>query len=271
MSEPDVTHSTLMEPQQAATPVSNDVSYWKSPDFRELLVSLVFFALCSCIYLVDSVRMRPIPFQYLENSNEYVINLDNNQEVEGVTVSTAALLVCAEVVPFLLQLLLGKFGGVRGDVHGTACVYLIALGLTHLATEAIKRYVGYLRPSFYSVCEPSDNYEECTSDDSNDARKSFVSGHASVAFCGMMLLTLYCHERFGLPRAKKVVLQDGTALTSISPYRGRVVSIVSLAPLAAATFIAASRVVDNKHFPADVVGGSLLGGSIAIFIHGLWL
>lgn len=40
--------------------------------------------------------------------------------------------------------------------------------------------------------------------------------------------------------------------------------------MALALFIAVSRVRDNKHFPADVVGGSLLGGSIAIFANSLW-
>jgi membrane-associated phospholipid phosphatase len=37
-----------------------------------------------------------------------------------------------------------------------------------------------------------------------------------------------------------------------------------------ATIIATSRVVDNKHFPADVVGGSVLGLGIAVYINGLW-
>ena len=31
-----------------------------------------------------------------------------------------------------------------------------------------------------------------------------------------------------------------------------------------------SRVVDNVHFPADIVGGALLGGSIALFCNPLW-
>jgi len=41
--------------------------------------------------------------------------------------------------------------------------------------------------------------------------------------------------------------------------------------MAVAVFIAASRVVDNKHWPADVVAGALLGSSVANFVHGLFL
>jgi membrane-associated phospholipid phosphatase len=48
------------------------------------------------------------------------------------------------------------------------------------------------------------------------------------------------------------------------------VSILCLLPLALALFIASSRVVDNKHFPADVVAGSVLGFSIARYFHFLW-
>jgi membrane-associated phospholipid phosphatase len=43
-----------------------------------------------------------------------------------------------------------------------------------------------------------------------------------------------------------------------------------LLPMGLALFIAASRVVDNKHFPADVVGGSLLGAAISYYVYGLW-
>jgi membrane-associated phospholipid phosphatase len=37
-----------------------------------------------------------------------------------------------------------------------------------------------------------------------------------------------------------------------------------------AVFVAASRVADNKHHPADVVGGAVLGTSVSLFVHSLW-
>jgi diacylglycerol diphosphate phosphatase/phosphatidate phosphatase len=47
-------------------------------------------------------------------------------------------------------------------------------------------------------------------------------------------------------------------------------SVLALVPMAVAGIVAASRVVDNKHHPADVVGGAVLGTSVAWFVHGLW-
>jgi len=51
----------------------------------------------------------------------------------------------------------------------------------------------------------------------------------------------------------------------------RFVSIAALlVPMGVATFIAASRIVDNKHHPADVVGGAVLGTAVSVFVNGLW-
>ena len=164
--------------------------------------------------------------------------------------------------------------GRKGDAHCTVCVYAVALGLTGLTTNIIKNYVGYLRPVFYDLCEPNADYQECTASDSNDARKSFPSGHSSFSFCGLTLLTLYLLARFGVYSDSAVVREspDGTILMEYRkpPRIKKLFSVLSLAPMAAATFVAASRVADNKHHPADVVGGAVLGTAMAWFVHGLW-
>jgi hypothetical protein len=50
----------------------------------------------------------------------------------------------------------------------------------------------------------------------------------------------------------------------------RLVSLFCYTPILFAVFIAASRVVDNRHFPADVVGGAVLGASIASLVFNIW-
>ena len=153
-------------------------------------------------------------------------------------------------------------------------MYAVACGLTGFTTNIIKNYVGYLRPSFYDLCDPDDNYQECTASGSDDARKSFPSGHSSYSFCGLTLLTLYLLARFGVYSGSAVVQEspDGTILMEYrKPARiKKLYSVLSLIPMAVATFVAASRVVDNKHHPADVVGGAVLGTSMSLFVHGLW-
>ena len=150
----------------------------------------------------------------------------------------------------------------------------MATGLVAIATNAIKSYVGYLRPVFYDLCQPNDDYQECTSEDSSEGRVSFPSGHASLSFSGMMILTCYLLARFGVYSCSTVLKQspDGTVLMEYrKPDRiKKAFSILSLAPLAVACFVAASRVKDNMHFPADVVGGALLGSVIAWFTNGVW-
>ena len=53
--------------------------------------------------------------------------------------------------------------------------------------------------------------------------------------------------------------------------QARFISLVGvLLPMGMALYISAQRVVYNMHFPADVVGGAVLGGSISVFVHGMW-
>ena len=346
----------------------------------ELICCVVFCIFCYAILELFTPHERPIPFQVLDNSGDYVRNLVNNETLEGETVSTPLLIVISVFIPVLLQIHLalctegspwwssscwctavfrgGWFCGKSSicheyDVHATVCVYLVTMGLNHLATDAVKLYVGYLRPIFYNQCQPTDDYSACTNNDTvvDELRKSFPSGHASTAFAGLSLLTLYLHTRWGMgyyqrsrrrrqhsstamanthtyppssqqPNDRLVyaapstnnndtgvtapTTREGTATTLASPWNERPVhtttsmyhaspeddwtyhnnnnhhdvyrqvmqrrlgSVLALLPMALALFIAASRVVDNKHFPADVVGGAVLGASIASFTHNLW-
>jgi diacylglycerol diphosphate phosphatase/phosphatidate phosphatase len=158
--------------------------------------------------------------------------------------------------------------------HQTFCVYLAAIGLTLLLTDAIKVYVGYLRPIFFDLCIPDDKYQTCTSGDDDDARQSFPSGHSSLSFCGLGLFSFYLEERFGVSKLR----QHSIVAPSESDHRPhqttvgltRIFSIISMLPLLLAGYIATSRIVDNHHFPVDVVGGSILGFSIALWIHNIW-
>jgi membrane-associated phospholipid phosphatase len=51
----------------------------------------------------------------------------------------------------------------------------------------------------------------------------------------------------------------------------RFVSFISMIfPMGLASFIACSRVVNNMHFPADVVGGASLGLGVAVYVSGMW-
>ena len=305
-------------PQQQLHPLSLSSviaalrAYVHSPDFYELS-GWVAFALVTCVpvFLADSrPRERPIPYQALypdplpnaTNSSAtpeaalYVRNLNYDTEFTTETVSNAVLGVVGQVVPFVLQFAMSWRWGRLGDCHRTLCAYLVSFAISASTTGVIKLYVGYLRPYFYQACQPNDTYQECTSSDTDstlEVRKSFLSGHASLSFGGLMLLTLYVHNRFGIPsvvaeyyeRIEHALGGDGSStrfrivpvvddvLTNGKRRRDalrRLVSVLALLPLAVATFVAASRIVDNKHHPADVVAGAVLGGSVSVYVNGLW-
>ena len=159
-------------------------------------------------------------------------------------------------------------------MHKTVCVYGVAIGLTSLLTGSAKLYVGYLRPIFYDVCVPDDTYEHCSSGQDNGARKSFPSGHASISFCGLGLLSLYLEYRFGVSGLRMWHRDSVSGELIMTQKRAvrleRIKSILCYAPIVVAGFIATSRIVDNKHFPADVVGGSILGATVAKMLHCIW-
>lgn len=160
----------------------------------------------------------------------------------------------------------------------------LAFTLCNIVTELIKNYVGYLRPIFFDQCNPDDEYEACEGRyDENDyfeikeLSKSFISGHASFAFCGGVLFSLFLERTIGLSSVQVAVSQqalDGASYVSMAytkpPGLRKLGSLFALAPIGLAIWVASSRVVDNVHFPADIVGGALLGGSIAFYCNPLW-
>jgi diacylglycerol diphosphate phosphatase/phosphatidate phosphatase len=283
--QPEAILST-MSPQ----PRFKSFSYFSSRDFPELLGCLGFLLVISLLSLIDrELNERPIPVQILKASGDYVRNLTNNEPFDGETIPDIWLVILSIVAPVMIRFALSKFWGRPGDGHATWCVYIVAFAIVLVTTDAIKRYVGYLRPIFFELCEPDDTYQECTAEDAGGSsiRMSFPSGHASTSFCGLMLLSLYLHSRFGVPSVRVMYTPAETTTTTTTQlephHRGttqtaytkepalyRAISVLSLLPLALALFIATSRIVDNKHFPADVVAGSLLGASTAIFAFSLW-
>ena len=248
------------------------LQYLSSHNGQELIACGMFGFVAYFIgFLWTTPNQRPIPVQFLENAGVYITNLVNAEEYVDSTVPIwelgLVLLLC-----LLVQLGCGLKYGATDDTHRTLCVYLCAIPLTELTTWTLKVYVGYLRPSFYALCQPNETYEYCTDDEEwQDGRMSFPSGHASYAFCALTLLHLYLEQTLGytsMVHSTSKAIDDRGGVQSAMRYR--MGSILCLIPIALATFIACSRVVDNKHFPADIVAGGILGAFLARYFHYLW-
>ncbi len=105
---------------------------------------------------------------------------------------------------------------------------------------------------------------QCESDNKHllrESRRSFPSGHASLAFSSMTALSLYFLGKVGIQCA--IHLKPIT-LTM------RLLYLASFLPILLAFFISASRVHDFWHHPADIVAGSTIGIGCAFIAHGMW-
>ncbi|KAA8497271.1 putative diacylglycerol pyrophosphate phosphatase 1 [Porphyridium purpureum] len=146
--------------------------------------------------------------------------------------------------------------------------YLTAGMLSVATTEASKATVGWMRPDFASRCFGPDalpikefsprvitSDADCLFQQSlRDGRKSFPSGHSSFGFffgTWVCVYLIHISTRFAMRRNMVA----------------NALQCIALVPLVYATWVACTRIVDNRHFPADVAMGSLIGIFCSALLH----
>ena len=132
-------------------------------------------------------------------------------------------------------------------------VYLGAQALSGCLTAWYKTYCGYLRPNYLEGCGWNATTHACAHE-WPEGRLSFPSGHSSSSAAGASVLTLYLLRR----------LSD--AASQRSPWKRRALALAVPLPGAIAGWVAASRVHDNWHFPADVAAGAALGAACGALV-----
>jgi len=213
------------------------------------------------------INEREIPYQLTENGdvvlNMYINNPYGYDGDGAETVPDWLLMILVVFLPTILITVLGFRSRIKYDLHSSLCAFFFTLGSTEIITGMSKRYCGYLRPNFYSYCEFDSETLECDYD-TGDPRESFPSGHSSVSMCTMTLLTLLFLGKIGLHQNHQIRINPATFV------KKRLLSILSALPICLGIFISLSRVHDNFHHPADIVGGGMIGIGCALFSHGLW-
>jgi len=165
------------------------------------------------------------------------------------------------------------FLGMIGILHNNWMIIhhgLLTLGLssgvTHLVTELLKASVGSLRPDFIARCKWDLIEATCTGkpDSVRAGRQSFPSGHSSSAFAAMTFFSLFLAGSTG------ALCFSAPPRTNTIRSRALLV-LFTLAPLFWATYIAITRIQDNRHRGRDVIAGALIGISMStIFYHAYW-
>eukprot|EP00056_Hartaetosiga_gracilis_P003765 m.67173 g.67173 ORF g.67173 m.67173 type:complete len:328 (+) comp11571_c2_seq1:66-1049(+) len=151
-----------------------------------------------------------------------------------------------------------------------AFLYTVAL------TEFGKKWVTEPRPDFVDRCtgSPTDipTFDAngiiiCTQQITEDAMLSFPSGHSSTSFVTGVFLTAYFiwlayFRKVRTPWRSKCGEWKGSAGALLGDFS----YMLAMWPLVVAMYIAASRIVDHRHSPADVVAGSFLGTMVGLVV-----
>lgn len=186
----------------------------------------------------------------------------------------------------------------------------LSFALAFVITQGIKNLIGKPRPDLLSRCQPDlsniaahvvGGYGQdispswtlvsssiCTQTDSdtlNDGFRSFLSGHSSMAWSGLLYLSLWLSSKLNLsipyfhPRSmieeKKAAEADESNLlpthsgedvasTPTPPYERAAAPplfgiVLFVIPISVAFWISSTRYVDFKHQGIDIVSGSALG------------
>jgi len=282
---------------------------------KDHLTNLDFFVvgeLCFCIIfaftgpiiaiqIFESIgNHREVPYQITARGDVILDQyLNRSYMVEkDETIPTWLFFVLSGLLPLLIVVAVGTYSRTKHDLHSAVCSLTFALGTNGFITFFLKVYVGYLRPNFYGDCQFDVDALDCKNDDTDDARVSFVSGHASTSFCTMTVLTLFflgkiaIHREGGAENIRIRIDSNGNGgemeeeeeeeenihgrkalddkTVAVYYIKKRLYSMLASTPMFLAIFIAASRVHDDVHHPADVVGGALVGIGSAVFSYGLW-
>ena len=131
---------------------------------------------------------------------------------------------------------------------------LLGVGGSEGSTQLLKHWVLRRRPNFYQLCQFNTTTRQCEAGyhEVLEAQMSFPSGHSSLSWCGMIVVTWFMLKRRP-SRAGKLYFFVSAVL-----------------PLSFATFVASTRIVDHWHHVSDVLSGVFLGciwGSIGYHVH----
>ena len=225
-------------------------------------MAAVVLGMCSTLVIPTHKRPEPVQRVQLPGSNVTLFILDpafnNGPCIADAHASCPSALLSALIVAGLLFTILANCDSLLHALDA-AKVYLFALALTSLLTVWFKNYCGFFRPNYFPCCGWDDVTHGC-SRDWLEGRHSFPSGHSSSSMSGATVLTLYLLRK--LEGWRK-------ASSAKSPWMPQALQCATVIPGVVASWVAASRVHDNWHHPADIITGATLGAAIAALIFRL--
>lgn len=225
---------------------------------------------CAAVWVLPHNHNRLFPVTYFDGSGDIVWPEVAFPYVEPIFDSTVAGILCTAIP--LLAMLVAQIW-VRSFLDfANGCLGLVyALVTGTLFQVVLKKVIGGLRPHFLAVCEPvlpprdgSSGVgfqglmftidQVCTGDMKkiNNAIESFPSGHSNIAWAGLGYLTIYLWAHLGI-----------RSISRRRPSFWRMLMVVS--PVFFATYIASTLALGYHHHGYDIIFGSLIGITMAVF------
>ena len=110
-----------------------------------------------------------------------------------------------------------------------------------------------------------------------EGMESFISGHASISFAGIVCFCLWIYFYFSWLMTLRVDGQTKTyrrnSKLSVLLWQWRFLlrAVLTCTPLLVPLFVAASRVWDNAHRPLDIGFGAVIGIFVALLMFKSWI
>lgn len=217
----------------------------------------------SALFNLIPLTMRPEPTQQIVLSDGSTVLLPDpvhaNPFIPDAEASCPSLILLVLVCVGWALTVAANRESLPAALDASA-VYAAAQALSGALTILYKRYCGFLRPNYLAGCGWSPSEQRCTQE-YLEGRVSFPSGHSSSSAAGATVLTLFVLRL--LDRWASQARGAGTT------WAERVLRCAAPLPAAVAGWVAASRVHDHWHHPADVAAGAALGATCAALVFRL--
>ncbi|KAJ4286011.1 hypothetical protein N0V88_008164 [Collariella sp. IMI 366227] len=248
--------------------------HWIKISWKDLLAMAILGAAALGIYEAPYAATRNFPITFDQSGD--VVYPQFAYPHRGWIISPQLSGVIAAVIPCIIialaQIRIRSFWDFNNAILGL--LYSIILG--SLFQVILKQLIGGFRPTFLDVCQPDISLaqshnttglngvgfhqimytvEVCTNPNKKALKTqmtSFPSGHSTTSFSGYTFLFLWMNAKL------KVWTNFQSSFYWLA---------LLLAPVLGATLMAACLTIDQAHNWYDIVGGSLIGITVAFMVY----
>ena len=237
--------------------------YFTSSKFRKFRPDWIVVILLVIIFFQVTEVAQPFARQFYINDPTISHPFATQEQVTDNQLYLYSVLIPSLIIS-LISLYLGESNFEKLHNLQVSCLGLwLSVCVTSVLTDVLKCWISKPRPDFLERCGPQKGTPEnklvgievCTSPLGpmylSDGLKSTPSGHSSMAFSGLLYLSLWLVGQFKLIQKRKLI--------------GYV--LIAGLPILVAAYIALSRTQDYRHHFFDIGFGSAIGIVFAVIFY----